>query len=53
MSHDLKECPDCLTRFPTKYAEQVHICPASPKESDDQIMAFLKGLPQRKEGENE
>jgi len=52
MSHDLKECPTCGFRFPNEYSRRVHICEKGLKESDDKIMAFLKGLPQRKEKED-
>ena len=51
MFDPIKECPNCHFRFPTEYARTVHICEATPKESDDKILAFLKKAKEEKDGD--
>ena len=42
---DIKDkcCEDCGDRFPNAYAKTVHICDGVNEESDNKILAFLRG----------
>lgn len=45
----IKNCENCGAYFPTDYARVVHQCSKGNHDSDEKVLAFLRGMKERKE----